>query len=225
MPEIIKFDDPVVLVGGGELDEVCLQKLADLPIVAADGGANLLRALSVVPSVVIGDLDSVEDKSYWQNVSRVVELAEQDSTDFEKCLYTIEAPYFIALGFTGNRLDHTLAALHVMQKYHLKKRMVLVSKDDVLLVSSIDVELRLPIGVRVSVYPLSQVTFKSSVGLLYPLDNLTMQTGVMIGTSNVSTETDVRITPGQKGGCYAVMLPASEFDAVVELVSRQVPVI
>ena len=191
MSEKLKFDGPVILVGGADADIEFLKRHAHLPMVAADGGANQLRRNSLVPQSVIGDLDSVTDIEHWQSVSRVIEVGEQDTTDFEKCLYLVDAPLFIAVGFSGNRLDHTLAALHVMQKLHQKKRVVLVSDDDAVCVCSETVEIGLPIGTRVSVYPLNRIVFTSSSGLLYPLDGLVMQPGEMIGTSNASSGSQV----------------------------------
>ncbi len=214
MPEIIKFDDPVVLVGGGAVDVELLRTYTHRPIVAADGGANLLKELCIEPAAVIGDLDSVKEVDHWREFSKVIELPEQDTTDFEKCLYSVEAPYFIATGFTGNRFDHTLAALHVMQKWQSKKPVVLISGDDVVCVKSDVVELNLPIGTRVSVYPLNRITFESSDGLRYPLDKLTMQTGEMIGTSNSSSEPTIRIV--SNNGCYALIVPVSELNALTQ---------
>ena len=217
MSETIKFDQPVILVGGGEVDESLLWQFSHLPIIAADGGANFLRQMSLLPVAVIGDLDSIKNKDHWHKTSRVIELAEQDTTDFEKCLYTIDAPVFIATGFTGSRFDHTLAALHVMQKYHQKKPVILVSGDDVLCVSSGNIKLQLPVGTRVSVYPLNRVSFKLSDGLQYPLDNITMQVGEMIGTSNVSDKPLVNIVSESGGGCFALILPLSQLAAMAQM--------
>ncbi len=215
MPEITKFDDPVVLVGGGEVDSAVLQRFSHLPLVAADGGANYLRKLGIMPSVVLGDLDSVDDRSFWKNQSKVIEIAEQDTTDFEKCLYSIEAPYFIAVGFTGGQLDHTLASLHVMHKLHRQKKVIVVDSNDAVIVSSDQIDLQLQLDIRVSLFPLGPIQFKSSDGLKYPLDNLTMQSGSFIGTSNCSVQSEVSITPQLNSGCYALILPATELDALI----------
>lgn len=220
MPKIIKFDDPVVLVGGSDVDGELLKRYAHLPIVAADGGANHLLQASLTPRAIIGDLDSIADPDYWRSVTKVIEIEEQDTTDFEKCLYTVDAPFFIALGFSGNRLDHTLATLHVMQKLHLSKQVILAGGDDAVCVFSEEMELRLPVGTRVSVYPLNRVVFKNSSGLVYPLDGLVMQQGEMIGTSNVSDESIVKIVP-DGSGCYALIIPVTQLEAMMS--SVQVP--
>ena len=187
MPEIVTYDNQVLLVGGADIDTGLLQLYRKSPLVAADGGANYLRRLNWLPSVVLGDLDSLHDRTYWENHTRVIEISEQDTTDFEKCLYSIDAPLYIAAGFCGGRLDHTLATLHVVQKYHRQKSVVLISEQDVIVVCSDTVDLALPVGTRVSVYPLTTVGFESSEGLQYSLNGLTLQSGHFIGTSNISS--------------------------------------
>ena len=41
-------------------------------------------------------------------------VAEQETTDLEKCLYSVEAPLFVGLGFLGGRIDHHLAAMNAL---------------------------------------------------------------------------------------------------------------
>lgn len=214
MTEIINFDDPVVLVGGGEVDVGLLQEYSHLPIVAADGGANLLKTYAIEPAAVIGDLDSVENIDHWQATTKLIKLEEQDTTDFEKCLYSINAPHFITMGFTGNRFDHTLAALHVMQKWQTRKSVVLVSGKDVVCVKSGVVDLELPVGTRVSIYPFCRVEFSASRGLRYPLDGLAMQSGQLIGVSNISSARSVKIVPKSVEASFALILPVAEIGAL-----------
>jgi thiamine pyrophosphokinase len=44
-------------------------------------------------------------------------LPEQDTTDFEKCLYSVAAPLLLGVGFLGGRADHHLAAMNVLVRY------------------------------------------------------------------------------------------------------------
>ena len=70
-------------------------------LIAADGGADALHEMRLTPEAVIGDMDSLSDMAAWRGRTRLVHLAEQDSTDFEKCLYATQAPLYVAPGFTG----------------------------------------------------------------------------------------------------------------------------
>ena len=83
--------------------------------------------VEIIPDLIIGDLDSLLQRPVWESMTNVVRLAEQDTTDFEKCLYSVSAPLFLAFGFTGNRLDHTLAAVHIAAKYIAEKSIILVA--------------------------------------------------------------------------------------------------
>lgn len=217
--DIIKFDDPALLVGGAKLDQALLSQFPTYPLVAADGGSQHLSNTARVPDMIIGDMDSIADKHQWSAQTRLLEIAEQDTTDFEKCLYSIAAPYYIALGFCGGRLDHTLAALHVMQKYHKKLPGALVGEEDITLVCSASATVTLPINTRVSIYPLGRTSFSASSGLLYPLHNLTMEAGEFIGTSNMCSASKVSIVPAS--GCFALILPIDQLDAALQMLKAQ----
>ena len=218
---VFSFSKPVVLLGGGACAYDTLLQLLQLsyPLIAADGGANNLDDVSIVPEMIIGDLDSLKNQSYWESKTQVVELAEQDTTDFEKCLYTVDAPAYIALGFTGKRLDHTLASLHVAAKYSLLKKVVLVGDDDIVLICRKAQQFTLKKGMRFSIYPLEPVSFSGSTGLLYPLNGLTLAPTTMIGTSNEVLDNQVTVeTEQDSGGAYAVLLPVAALASVLEQV-------
>jgi len=216
---MFSFSSPVVLLGGGQCALDTLQQLLQrsYPLVVADGGANHLDDLSVVPEMIIGDLDSLNKRHHWESITRVVELEEQDTTDFEKCLYSVVAPLYFAMGFTGRRLDHTLASLHVVAKYSIQKRVVLMGEDDIVFVCRNTQQITLNRGMRFSIYPLEPVKFLRSSGLLYPLDGLTLAPTAMIGTSNEVIDEQVTLeTEPENRGAYAVILSIEAFGKVVD---------
>ncbi len=200
----------LVVVGGGSFDKALLRRLADegALVVGADGGADAALAAGVTPELVIGDLDSLSDVAAWQARARVIGITEQETTDFEKCLYATAAPVTIALGMTGRRFDHTLAALNAVTKYGAKRRVVLVDEVDAALTLAGSVTFDLPVGTRVSVYPLEPVRFARSAGLRYPLDGLSLAPTGRTGTSNETSGETVRIetAPGQNG-VWLLVLP------------------
>ena len=210
--EPVKYDKPVLLVGGGDVNWPVLVSFVNkgLPLVAADGGANALADHGITPDLIIGDLDSLDAQTRRAHYARLLEITEQHSTDFEKTLYATDAPLYLAFGFLGRRSDHSLAALHSLVKYRGQKRIVLVDLVDMVWIPPADgvFEIDLPPGTRFSIYPLEPVTFASSQGLEYPLDGLTLKQGVAIGTSNrVGSET-VRIDPKKsESGAWAVIIP------------------
>jgi thiamine pyrophosphokinase len=214
----IRTDRLLVIVGGGDVDAALLTRLAEKGalVVGADGGADAALEAGVTPDLVIGDLDSLEDPETWRKRARVIHIAEQETTDFEKCLYSVEAPVTVALGMTGKRFDHTLAALHAVTRFGTDRRIVLVDTVDAALALSGPMACELPAGTRVSVHPLQAVHFAGSEGLAYPLDGLTLMPGIRTGTSNKATGGPVRITPDvAQNGVWLFVLPVAELDTLM----------
>jgi len=216
---MFSYNVPVVLLGGGDCaHDVLLQLLRQSsPLIVADGGARHLEQTAIVPELIIGDLDSLTDQWHWESLTRVIELTEQDTTDFEKCLYSVDAPLYIALGFTGRRIDHTLASLHVVAKYSSHKQVILVGQDDIVLVCRGSQKFTLDNGMRFSIFPLEPINFLRSIGLLYPLDGLTLSPTTMVGTSNQVCDSHVTIDtePGSDGS-YTVIMPVAALASIVE---------
>ena len=182
----LSFDGVLVIVGGGAVDEALLEKLHDggARVVAADGGADDCERAGIVPEAIIGDMDSLENQEVWATKTRILKFDEQLTTDFEKCLYATEAPVTVALGMTGKRFDHTLAALDCVMRYAHKRHIILVDEKDIALAVSGPFSFAVEPGDRVSVHPLGRVRFAGSEGLEYPLDNEDLGFGLTRGVSN-----------------------------------------
>ncbi len=204
LPEdgVLRFPGLLVVVGGGTIDPDVLSELRQMSgrFIAADGGAIGLAENGLMPEAIIGDLDSVGDLSRFAD-ARIVRIAEQETTDFEKALYSTAAPVTVGVGMTGKRLDHTLAALDAIARHAAGRHLILVDEHDMALAVVGDLALTVEPGERVSVHPLTAVSFAQSLGLDYPLDGLMLAPGVRTGTSNRATTGPFAITvqPGQKG--------------------------
>jgi thiamine pyrophosphokinase len=188
----ISFLKTTVLLGNAEVQPQFFEELyvPGEPLIAADGGANFLRERSLIPNAIIGDMDSLEDRAFFEDKCDVIEIEEQDSTDLEKCLMRVEAPLFLALGFLGKRFDHTLEVLHVLRKF-ADKKILFFSKEDVIFLLPRNWKLQLPLATRVSFYPLGACKVLASGGFKYPLDGLCFEQGLQIGTSNVTLSEDI----------------------------------
>lgn len=182
---IVDVSEMITLVGGGALTpEDLAQALTIAPVlVAADGGADQALELGHVPQAVIGDLDSISDQARADlRPGTVHHIAEQDSTDFDKALRSVNAPLVLAVGFLGARLDHSLAALNVLARFPAR-RCILIGAQDVVFLCPQELTLSLPVGTRFSLFPMAPVEGRST-GLRWPLDGLAFAPGAMIGTSN-----------------------------------------
>lgn len=202
------YEEPIAIVGGGTTDQDLLRELArrGVPLIGADGGANIIGAAGLIPSAIIGDLDSVEDRAGWEAKTRVIHIPEQITTDFQKTLYSTQAPVTLALGMTGGRLDHTLAALSAVLQVARNRHVLLIDEVDVALAVSGPFRFAASKGERVSIHPLLPITFATSAGLLYPLDGLTLEPTGLLGTSNAALGGEVSIVP-QTSTPWLLLLP------------------
>ena len=174
----------VTLAGGGPFGKAALARaLRFAPvIVGADGGADRLLRLNAVPQAVIGDLDSITAASRAQLGDRLFPIGEQETTDFDKALRSIKAPFVLGLGFAGARLDHGLAVLNALVRQPDRRCLILGPKD-VTFLAPRDLTLTLRVGTRLSLFPMGAVTGQSS-GLRWPIAGLNFAPDGVIGTSN-----------------------------------------
>jgi thiamine pyrophosphokinase len=212
------FDDLLVIVGGGTVDIDLLQELyaSGGHVVGADGGADAIVAAGLKPELIVGDFDSLKNPHSWLGKTRLMQIAEQETTDFEKSLYSTRAPVTVALGMTGRRFDHTLAALDAVAKYAHRRRIVLVDEEDVALGLTASFSFKVEPGERVSIHPLQPVAFWRSEGLKYPLDAVKLAPGVRTGTSNEALTGPFTIVPEEGVHApYLLILPRTYLASLI----------
>jgi thiamine pyrophosphokinase len=180
---------PVTLVGGGPVDpEELAAALALAPeAVGADGGGDVPLPEGARFRAVIGDLDSLQDRAALERAGVPVHrLAEQETTDLETCLYSVEAPLFIGVGFLGGRLDHQLAAMNALAK-HPGRAVVLVGGGGLCFLCPERFAIDLVPGTPLSLFPMAPVRGLASEGLRWPIDGLAFAPDGRVGTSNLAT--------------------------------------
>lgn len=184
----LSFDQGVTLIGGGEVgtNDLALAQEFAPGLVAADGGATYALQSGLMPEAVIGDFDSLPAEIRSQiPPDRLIAVAEQDSTDFEKCLSRIRAPFVIGVGFLGGRLDHALSVLSTMARL-TQPPVLLLGATDIAFVAPEKLKLDLGVGVRLSLFPLAAAQ-GCSKGLHWPIDGIEFSPAGQIGTSNITT--------------------------------------
>ncbi|MCA2013897.1 thiamine diphosphokinase [Cereibacter sphaeroides] len=204
--------DGITLVGGGAPSLASLQRALSVAphLVAADGGADAALALGHRPDLAVGDFDSISDAARaLLGPERLHHDPDQMTTDFDKVLAAVDAPLILGVGFSGARLDHTLAAMSTLaQNPH--RRIVLDTGEDLCLLCPPRLSLDLAPGSRVSLYPLARVRCGSS-GLQWPTDALVLDPLGQIGTSNAATG-PVTLTP--EGPSLLLLLPIDALEAL-----------
>lgn len=171
-------------------------------IICADGGANKVRAYGIIPDCIIGDLDSITQKTrhYFSSVP-VIHNPDQNSTDLEKVLEYLLANHFISamiVGATGDRPDHTMANFSILLKYH--KKLSLQFFDERCTIEIVQKKIRFTamIGQQISLIPMEKCFGITTKGLKYLLKNESLEFGVREGSSNeaVSTTIDISLKNG-----------------------------
>jgi len=211
---IVTSKSGITLVGAAPISADALGRCLDRAptLVAADGGAGRALDLGHRAIATIGDLDSLgADVRARLPFDSLHHIAEQDTTDFAKVLRNVDAPFLLAVGFTGALLDHTLAALTILAA-HGGAPCVLVSDHEVIMHAPRALSLNLPLGTRVSLYPLAPVTGRSS-GLEWPVEGLTLGPQHQLGTSNRVVARDVHLEFDAPG--TLVFLPPEQLDAAL----------
>jgi thiamine pyrophosphokinase len=202
------------LVGGGPVTPAAIKAARVLApvLVAADGGADRCLRAGMHPEAVIGDFDSISVQARGVlDPATLHHIAEQSSTDFDKALRSVAAPFVLALGFTGARVDHQLAVFNTLVR-HVEKRCIVVGAQDVIFHAPSRLILHLRIGDRFSLFPLGPATGRSQ-GLEWPIDGLAFAPTGMIGTSNrVSAPV---VTVQMDGPGMLVILPRARLAAAI----------
>jgi thiamine pyrophosphokinase len=211
---IVSENEPITIVGGAHFSQrLLLESLKRAPVVyAADGGANLCMQYGCQPKQVIGDLDSLSPSLRSElDPSRVIHVPEQDTTDFEKLLIRVDAPFMLAVGFMGGRIDHQMAVQTVLTAYAHRK-IICVGDEDVMFVSPPEIDLPLDAGTRISLYPMAPVQARST-GLYWPTDGLSFAPDGQIGTSNKATR---HVTLLPSAPCMLVVLSKTCLDIAID---------
>lgn len=114
----------VVIFANGQLPDLEAARAllqANDYIVAADGGANHLMEMGILPEIVIGDLDSVDEDTLFELTNAEVKIEQypedKDETDIELALrYAVDLrpSAILIVGALGGRLDQTLTNLSLL---------------------------------------------------------------------------------------------------------------
>lgn len=213
---LYRSETPVTLVGGGPVEAGLLDTALRLAptAVAADGGADVDLPEPHRFEAVIGDMDSARRLDVLASKGVPVHrLDEQDNVDLVKCLYSVEAPGYLGLGFLGGRIDHHMASMNALVKRHLQK-VVLVGGEDVCFLCPKDFRIDLPEDARVSLLPMAPMRGLRCEGLRWSVEGMDLAPDARICVSNRATGGPVRL--GFDAAKAIMVLPA----ALVETVTR-----
>ena len=173
-------------------------------VICADGGYDHARLLGIKPSIVIGDMDSVVSPVLGGLTPTIKFPADKDQTDSQLAVeYALEhdCDEIILLGATGGRIDHTLANVMLLSLIADRggEGLILTSQSRITLVTD---KMTLKRGREdgISFIPITPIVEGvTTEGLLYNLDNKSLQLGDTLSMSNEfrATTANVSIKSGK----------------------------
>lgn len=191
---MIESEVGVTILGAGSARrEDVAEALSLAPcLVAADGGAATALEYGFPLRAVVGDMDSLDDRVADRiPASSRFPVSEQNSTDFEKCLCIVDAPFVVALGVTSPRLDHGLASLNAIVR-HRRRPVLIITDADVCFHAPPRIRLALVKGARVSLFPMRNTAGRSE-GLEWPIDGIEFSPSGRTGTSNQASQDEIML--------------------------------
>lgn len=179
-----------VIIGGGETTtEFILENLKnDDFVICADSGYDYLVDTNIVPNLIIGDFDSIKNKSL--SVDTITLPVEKDITDTQAAFEKGKAKGysdFLLLGGTGGRFEHTFANIAVMASATCKGIgfEIIDEKHHFYCVHNSSISIKKGNNEQVSVFAFGCVAKGvSEKGMYYSLDNAELSPFDHIGISN-----------------------------------------
>lgn len=172
-------------------------------LLATDGAVHTADKLGIAPNLVSGDFDSLrfaEAQLRFPEAEFIVTL-DQDYNDLEKAILVARergATSFTILGALGGRLDHSLANIALLARYHIEVSIcILDDKAAVWAVSGTEDRpgeqtIVTTIGNTVSLLSLEGTASVTIAGVSWPLDRCRLPVGSH-GVSNVAVSDRVAL--------------------------------
>ena len=193
----------ILIVGGEGPSRTQLKdslEIADYTV-AADSGLELALRLGIQPDLVVGDMDSLSDKSLLNDIPAEKQRlypVDKDETDTEiglACLMERGVGRVTILGGGGGRMDHLIGILNLFER-EFSPNVWITAREYVELIES-EVRFVSAPGQLLSFFPVGEsVEGMESDGLKWNLNGLIWKRGDG-GISNVATGREVVVRVGK----------------------------
>jgi len=169
-------------------------------VLAADAGYEVCRREGIVPDLVLGDFDSMEQPKDAENVLRVP--VEKDDTDTMLAVKTALEngcdTIYLYGGTGGKRLDHTLANLQTLLFIRRRGARGYLYDDDFVWTAveneSLTIRREVEWGLFSAFCLGDRAEGIDEVGFQYPLENASLTPEFPLGVSNHIVEENATIT-------------------------------
>lgn len=148
-------------------------------IVCADGGANHLACIDIIPDLILGDFDSIHPDTLqrFKDVE-IIKDNDQFSTDTMKIIdheHSHGIEEILLLGATGGRIDHALSNLSLLTRYADLIKISMVDEQSETLFVKKSITFDSIVGRKISLIVLGGESSVTSKGLRWELDGESQQ--------------------------------------------------
>ena len=166
-------------------------------IICADGGYEHAVSVGIVPDILVGDFDSLNEPEDFLLKVRLPKEKDETDTMYALKMAFSKKPYSIIIyGGIGDRFDHSYANVCLLNSCleHEINAFVTDGKTKIYLTDN-KLSLSEPVGTTVSIYSFSDVSSGVNIeGFRYPLENAFLSKFDIVGTSNLTTNENSNIT-------------------------------
>lgn len=172
--------DEIVILANGDFPShpVPLELLrSGRRIICCDGAAEMLISSGIVPTAIIGDMDSLDSNLQDIYSERIIMISDQETNDLTKAFIhslTLQPSKIYILGATGYREDHTLGNISLLSQYkeNTLTEIEMITNTGKFIPVNKTHTFHAPAGSSVSVFSMDSDVKIQSSGLQYPLDEV-----------------------------------------------------
>ena len=173
----------LISIGGDCSSNIVNNYLNFDQIIAVDSGIKHIYNLSLEPSILVGDLDSISKEDYQKVIEANINIdsyqKNKENTDFELSLNKIENPHnknIFIIGGEGGDIDHMLSVFFIISHKEFYKNIIwLYGKQTILFKNNISLEIGS--NVNFSLIPLTDLKSLSIKGAKWELKNEDVESG------------------------------------------------
>ena len=173
----------LISIGGDCSSNIVNNNLNFDQIIAVDSGIKHIYNLSLEPSILVGDLDSISKEDYQKVLEANINIdsyqKNKENTDFELSLNKIENPdnkNIFIIGGEGGDIDHMLSVFFIISHKEFYKNIIwLYGKQTILFKNNISLEIGS--NVNFSLIPLTDLKSLSIKGAKWELKNEDVESG------------------------------------------------
>ena len=189
----------LISIGGNSTSNVLSIESNFEEIIAVDSGVEHLFKLSLDPTTLIGDLDSISKKSLDEVTKNGVKIlafdSKKDQTDFELALNYLdeaEKSKVYIIGGESGEIDHLISIFLLIPSKSFFENIIWLYGDKKIIFRQ-KLQLNIKKLTKFSLIPLSDLTNLSIDGAEWNLDNKNIQFGETLTLRNITNEEQLNI--------------------------------